>query len=278
MQGYDVTLKLLLHSSPTLLWRELAGSRVTKWFDVELPNVQNLRVDLLGETADGGLIHVELQSSNDPDMALRMAEYWVAVYKRFGKAPDQVVLYIGDAPMRMKDKLIGPDFRFTCRLLDIRDLESEQLLNSHDIGDNVIAILTRLRDDKEAVRRIVKKIAGLPAGEREKWLAQLLILAGARRLETVVTQEAEKMPIDLDIRDHAVLGPMFRKAEEDGLHKGLEQGRQDGERALLRHQIRKRFGALPGWADEKLSSFSISELENLADRLFDAASLEELLG
>jgi hypothetical protein len=38
-----------------------------------LPTVRNLRLDLLGETADGGLAHVELQSGNDAAMPLRMA-------------------------------------------------------------------------------------------------------------------------------------------------------------------------------------------------------------
>jgi len=73
MQEYDVALKLLLRGPATLLMRQLAGTTVTKWLDVELPKVQNLRLDLLGETAAGGLVHVELQSRNDAGMALRFA-------------------------------------------------------------------------------------------------------------------------------------------------------------------------------------------------------------
>jgi hypothetical protein len=68
MQEYDVALKLLLQGSPTLTMRELTGTTVAKWLNVELPklqNAQNLRLDLLAETVDGGLVHVELQSSND---------------------------------------------------------------------------------------------------------------------------------------------------------------------------------------------------------------------
>jgi hypothetical protein len=50
------------------------------------------------------------------------------------------------------------------------------------------------------------------------------------------------MPIDLDIREHEVLGPMFKAA------------RQEGELTILRRHIEKRFGALPSWATEKLSA------------------------
>ena len=62
MQEYDVALKLLLQGSARLTIRELAGGPVEKWLDIELPKVQNLRMDLLGETVGGGLVHVELQS------------------------------------------------------------------------------------------------------------------------------------------------------------------------------------------------------------------------
>ena len=70
-----MALKLLLRGSAQLTIRELTGASVETWIDVELPKIQNLRVDLLGETAEGGLVHLELQSSNDSAMALRMAEY-----------------------------------------------------------------------------------------------------------------------------------------------------------------------------------------------------------
>lgn len=66
MQDYDVTLKLLLQRSGSLILRELTGTAIARWLDVELPKVQNLRLDLLGEAVDGDLVHLELQSTNDP--------------------------------------------------------------------------------------------------------------------------------------------------------------------------------------------------------------------
>jgi hypothetical protein len=69
------------------------------------------------------------------------------------------------------------------------------------------------------------------------------------------------MPIDIDIREHE----LFKAA------------RQDGERKIIRRLIEKRFGALPSWAAEKLTSLSASELEDLSVRVLDARSVEELL-
>jgi hypothetical protein len=270
MQGYDVALKLLLRGSAIWAMRELSGTAVAKWFDVELPKVQNLRLDLLGETIDGGLVQVELQSGNDAAMPLRMAEYCLGVYRLFGRLPRQIVLYVGEPRLRMKNELRGTDLLFRYRLIDIRTLDGERLLESPEVGDNVIAILARLRDHKEAVRKIVERIAGLAPAERETALSQLLILAGLRRLAKTVEREARKMPIDIDIREHEVLGPMFREARQEGLHAG--------ELTVLRRQIEKRFGVLPTWASEKLTALSASELEDLSERVLDAKTVDELLG
>src|SRR5271169_6081068 len=112
MQEYDVALKLLLRGSAKLTMRELTGTAVEKWLDVELPKVQNARVDLLGETAGGGLVHLELQSGNDATMPLRMAEYCLGVFRLFGRFPRQVLLYVGEAPCRMASELRCPSLFF----------------------------------------------------------------------------------------------------------------------------------------------------------------------
>ena len=184
MQEYDVALKLLLRGSAKLTMRELTGTAIEKWLDVELPKVQSTRVDLLGETGEASLVHLELQSGNDATMPLRMAEYCLGVFRLFEKFPRQVLLYVGEAPLRMDKELRGPDVWFRYRAIDIRELDGDRLLESEGVGDNVIAILAQLRDHKDAVRRIVQRIAGLAAADRETALGQLLILAGLRNPAT----------------------------------------------------------------------------------------------
>jgi hypothetical protein len=74
VHDYDISLKLLLRSSGSGLLRTLTGVEVIDWLDIEMPAIQNTRVDLLGQTATGDLIHIELQSTNDATMPLRMLE------------------------------------------------------------------------------------------------------------------------------------------------------------------------------------------------------------
>lgn len=280
MHQYDAAFKLTLRDVDVAI-RLLAGTAIARWLNVEFPQVRNARVDLLGESDTGDLIHIELQATNDRAMPLRMLEYCLQVFRQFGRFPNQIVLYAGEAPLNMEEKLSGPALNFSYRLVDVRDLDGERLLESVHVGDNIIAVLTRLPDVRSAIRQVVERIANLPAEEREAAFEQLFILAGLRKLGHVIKEEAKKMPILTDILDHDVIGPEYRRGVQEGLQEGRQEGRQEGflqgELRLLRRQIEKRFGTIPAWAEERLASRTAAELEDLGVRALDAQSVEDLL-
>jgi len=114
MHEYDTVLKSLLQSSQNIILERITGTRVERWLNVEFPEVQQTRVDLLGATAKPEhLIGLELQSTNDPNLPLRMAEYALRTYRLYSAFPDQYVLYVGDEDLRMRSELVGPNF--SCR-------------------------------------------------------------------------------------------------------------------------------------------------------------------
>ena len=274
MQEYDVVLKTLLQASAnSVLGHITGGAQIARWLNVELPQVQNTRVDLLGESATGELIHIELQSTNDPQIPLRMAEYALRVYRLLRRFPRQIVLYVGDSEMQMKSELVGPSLSCRYSIVNIRNLESEGLLESASITDNVIAILTNLRSERAAVHRILTRLEQLTGEERSTAFAQLLILSGLRKLSAIVREEARQMPILTSILDHEVIGPAIKQ----GIEQGMQQGIQQGEMTVLRRQMEKRFGALPDWAEQHLSQLSTPELDDLSLRILDARTLNELL-
>jgi hypothetical protein len=263
---YDTTLKSVIRRLSRSVLETLTGFPVERWHNVELPEVRTLRADMIGETAAGDVVHIELQSTNDADIALRMAEYSLAIYRLFRRLPRQLVLYVGRAPVRMTGSLAGPDVSFQCRVVDIRELDAAPLLMSKNLEDNVLVILMRLSNERDAVREILRRIsAGQPA-EREMALQELAILGGLRGLGAIIKQETTNMPILDDIMDHDLFGPAIR------------QGRLEGEKAILTRIIEKRFGSIPVSARQRLECMSVPELEDAALRLLDVGSLEDLLG
>jgi hypothetical protein len=274
MNEYDITLKTFLREGRESLMA-LAGFQVDHWHNVELAEVSSRRVDLLGESADGRLVHIELQSANESLMALRMLEYCATIYRRFGRFPEQVVLYVGADRLRMTGSLRGDAITFDCRIVDIRELDGERLLESDRIGDNIVAVLARVRDERAAVKRVLSRIAEVEPGERSNALFGLLTLAGLRKLEDVVEREASQMPLLDDILDNKVLGREFRRGLELGRKQALEEGLH-GELEFLLRLIEKRFGNVPAALRERLTQMSEPEIQAVGLRLLDAGNIEDL--
>jgi predicted transposase YdaD len=160
MHEYDAALKITLQHVDVAI-RDLVGSAVTRWHNIEFPKIESRRADLLGETETGELAHIELQSTNDEDMPIRMLNYYIHVRKKFGRYPQQVVLYVGDEPPRMETELRGPALDYSYRLIDVRDLDGERLLKSERVDDNIIAMLTRLSDRRLAAQLVLQTDRGL---------------------------------------------------------------------------------------------------------------------
>lgn len=79
--------------------------------------------------------------------------------------------------------------------------------------------------------------------------------------------------LTIDLSENKVLGPAY----QHGLQEGRQEGRQEGQVELLHRLIEAKFGALPSWAEQRLSECAGPVLETIALRVFDAATLEELL-
>jgi predicted transposase YdaD len=228
MHEYDTVLKALLQGSANSVLEQIMGVRVARWLNVELPQVQQTRVDLLGESADDDLIHLELQSTNEPQMPLRMAKYSLRVYRQFQRFPKQIVPYVGDAELRMASELAGPDHFCRYTIVDIRALDSEtaaeqSVSGGQCDGDSDAAARPAGGDSADPVanRYTGKRSAG-------SGVCSTAILAGLRKLEQSIRTEVQFMPIMHDILDHEVIGPAIRRGLEQGRQQGMQQGLEQG--------------------------------------------------
>lgn len=135
------------------------------------------------------------------------------------------------------------------------------MLVSPNPEDGLIAVLMRLRDERETVGKILRRIGENQPARRELAVRELIILAGLRSLGAIIEEEIKKMPILDDIMDHDLLGPAIRR----------------GQRSVVVRLIEKRFGSVPAWARQRLEAISGHEVEEFAVSLFDGRSFEELL-
>jgi flagellar biosynthesis/type III secretory pathway protein FliH len=67
------------------------------------------------------------------------------------------------------------------------------------------------------------------------------------------------------------------KVLDEGRKEGIEKGRKEGERALVRKLLTLRFGELPADAEQRLEQASLAELERWAERVLTARNLAAVL-
>ena len=84
-----------------------------------------------------------------------------------------------------------------------------------------------------------------------------------------------------DLSDNERRSYRERHPEESRMIVGANQrardeGRREGERAVLERQIRRRFGALPPTVGARLGGASTADLEAWAENVLDAATLDEV--
>lgn len=60
------------------------------------------------------------------------------------------------------------------------------------------------------------------------------------------------------------------------MERGIEQGRQQGEVALIMRQLNRRFGTVTPEVEAKIRSLSSQQLENLAEALLDFSDAADL--
>jgi hypothetical protein len=260
LMKYDTTLKALFRQSPPVALQQVAGEAITRWNPVELPEVQNLRTDLLGEARDGMLVQIEIQSDNDSGMPFRMLRYSVAITDLYKRVPQQVVLYVGSGPLKMPSAYEWEFGIARYKLIDIRDLDGDALLASPSPSDNVLGILARLTERSRSVKILVEKLAKLAPHESASYARALLILAGLRPGLAAELEKAMTYQFDPAILENEVLGPIYR----------------EGERAVLRRLMARRFGPIPDWAETRLATLSSEEVDDISARILDAQSLEQL--
>ncbi|MGH9722161.1 MAG: hypothetical protein ACRD8O_18280 [Bryobacteraceae bacterium] len=142
---YDGALKdLFQQDHPTLLDEITCAVPVKEFLNVELPKMQERRVDLVLSLEDRSILHLEFQSRNHRDMPYRMAMYHLLLTQRYRRHLRHVVLYVGERKMRMQTRLDSGPMQFHYELKDIRERRAEEFTRTGKPADYALALLSQI--------------------------------------------------------------------------------------------------------------------------------------
>lgn len=189
------------------------------------PDVLKRITDKNGETF---LLHVELQTTDEKEMVLRMAEYFIMLLRRYRLPARQYVIYLGMGVPNMADHVQVERLHFSYQLIVLSAVDYHLLLSASNPEEKIYAILADFRgnDPRLVVNTIVKEVISSSKGElaQLKHIEQLRMLSNLRKLgpEIDITMEsiAKWFKIEND--------PFYQKGQKEGIERGLEKGIERG--------------------------------------------------
>jgi predicted transposase YdaD len=271
---FDTTIKEIFQSLPQRLLQMLCGSEITELLTVEQPSVKMRKPDFVARLKNGRILHLEIQSGDEANMPWRMLEYYPPIRREYGQPPIQVVLYVGEEAINIAASIEEDRLSYSYDAIDIREFDGEPLIESDSPADNLIAILCRVDDIREASQRILEKLSQLPGKEAKDAVAKLLVLSKLRKSQNIVAEEVKRI-MQLtreDLIDIPIISDAILLSEE----MAEERGEKKGEASMLSTMLEARFGALPEWAKAKIAEAETDTLVSWGLRLIEAKSLEEI--
>nr|VFJ54608.1 MAG: Predicted transposase YdaD [Candidatus Kentron sp. DK] len=264
----------------------------------EHQRVEDRRADLVvklrNREGEPFVLHVEIQSSNDNTMPIRMIRYMSDILLAHPGLPlHQYVIYMGANSPTMSDGIDGPGIRYRYGLVDMRTVDCRHLLEKDTPDALILAILCDFggRDPQLVVNHIVTRLRTLLGDDTKRlreYIHMLHILSGNRHDLTGQIEEAEKMLTQVEVERM----PFYRLGMEKGLERGVEQGfergieqgigrgielgRGEGEAVFFLRLLHHKFGPLSPERERQIRSAGSEALALWGERVLGAKTLDEV--
>ena len=243
---------------------------LTKLSPTEL-SLEPIRADsLILEQSEDLVLHLEFQTEPDEKMGFRMLDYRVRVYRRFPlKTMHQVVIYLKPTKSAWvyQDSFQLGETLHRYRVIRLWEQSSEVFLKSR--GLLPLAILTKCEEPTIRLREVSKGLNTIEnPGVRANLMAATAVFAGL-----VMEPEMIKTILRSDIMKESAF---YQDILQEGHQKDRQEGRQEGEVALLMRLLVKRFGNVSESIESRLTQATIADLELWGDRILEAKTLTDV--
>lgn len=238
MKQFDLIIKesfqsVFLQSNQSWLGLDLSNAEV-KEVERTLNRPTHREVDFLRHvTMPNGeefLLHIEFQTEDYTNMHLRMSEYRAMLQSSHELPVRQYLIYLGQPPTKMRSRLSESYQIIEYTIISLNQFRVEDFLQSDSPDEIVFAILSNYskKQAKQIVITVLERLKSLNLNKDElkKYINYLLTLGQLRKLQSVIKQQVQAMPITIDMTD----SPIF----QEGLEKGMEKTKKQDIIGLLK--------------------------------------------
>ena len=199
MQKNDIVLKDITKEAIKDIFKYIVKIEVKdfEFLDIEFQKIESRKADVLVK-ADNKIIHIEFQTQSDKNMIFRMLRYFSEIKFRYPKNEVyQYVIYIGRYNTSMKYELKEHNIKFSYELIDMKQIDCKEFLESDNPEAVVLSILCDFKkeDERKVIRKIIERLLVVTKNENEfkKCFSILEELSTNRNLQKII--EEEKMAL-----------------------------------------------------------------------------------
>jgi predicted transposase YdaD len=293
---FDATTKELLESDPRAWLELLLGRKVgeVRILNVDLSTITTeADTVLLVQEIEPWVVHLEFQSSYDPDLPLRLRRYSILVHYRHRFPVVSIALLLcpdangpamtGLLQHRWPDGLVYHEFRYN--VVRTWERPADEIL-AGGLATLPLAPLAKVKENElPAVIQAMRQRL-----DREATRGQAGMLWTATYVLMGLTYSDELIDRLLEGVQSMKESVTYQKILREGLAKGLVEGRAEGrvegrveglvegERRILRRQGTRRFGKPDTHIEAALDAIAdLERLEQLSDRVLEVKTWDELL-
>lgn len=260
---YDKIVKENMESALPVFLKDVLQLDISASREIpdDLQYTKERKPDVLKEITDRHnhtfILHIEWQSQNDKNMAYRMAEYAVMLYRKYSIPVKQYVIFMGKDAVTMKTTIKHKNLRFWYKIIPLNRIEYKFFLQSDKPEVKVFAILANFgNDDTEKVlENILRGINTTADGDltEGKHINQLRVLV--QLCNNNVKLKFENM----------ISTRTFFKVKEDAFYKiGKAEGKEEGKAEnQMQTAIRLKELGYDTASISKIFNIPVSEVEKL---------------
>ncbi|PPT06649.1 hypothetical protein CKA32_005250 [Geitlerinema sp. FC II] len=273
---FDIVCKFLVESFAPDFASWLLGEAMplTELSPSEL-SLEPIRADalVLLQSTDT-VLHVEFQTRPEAEMAFRMADYRLRVYRRFPEKQMRQVV-VSQSAFVYQNTFEIPGTRHEFEVVRLWEQPPELFLSAP--GLLPLAVLARSEERTELLQQVAREIQRLRDRRTQSNLtASAAILAGLL-LETELIQQIFRREI---MQESVVFREIWEEALQEGRQAGLQEGLQEGRReegvAMVLRLLHRRIGEIPPEISSQIAALPLAQIEALGEALLDFTSLADL--
>jgi predicted transposase YdaD len=231
------------------------------------------------------LIHVEIEAADTvAPLRQRMFHYYEPLRRRHGLPVLPIGLYLRVGLEGIGWEVYEERFwdhelvRFSYAYVGLPALDAEQYVRQDNwLGVALAALMKVTRERRiELAGEALGRLVHCPENAYRKSLLCECVSAYVPLDEDQRRQYEEMLRNHPDSGVQAMQTGFLDHIEQRGIQLGMQQGKLEGQRELLRQQLEKRFGPLTPSALSSLEAWPSDQLAKLGCDLLTATSLEQL--